>query len=72
MASNEACCAVLAVLPMSIRCTRPSVSGSAASFDFNKYMMDRAVLVNKALDEAVPQKYPDTLYESMRSVNDSL
>ncbi|GFR52285.1 hypothetical protein Agub_g14819, partial [Astrephomene gubernaculifera] len=39
---------------------------AAASFDFNQYMVDRAKLVNKALDEAVPQKYPDTLYESMR------
>ncbi|GLC37689.1 Geranylgeranyl pyrophosphate synthase [Pleodorina starrii] len=38
----------------------------AGSFDFNQYMVDRATLVNKALDEAVPQKYPDTLYESMR------
>lgn len=38
----------------------------AGSFDFNSYMTERAKLVNKAMDEAVPQKYPDTLYESMR------
>ncbi len=31
-------------------------------------MTERAKLVNKAMDEAVPQKYPDTLYESMRYV----
>ncbi|KAG2452793.1 hypothetical protein HYH02_003022 [Chlamydomonas schloesseri] len=38
----------------------------AGSFDFNTYMVDRAKLVNKALDDAVPLKYPETLNESMR------
>ncbi|PNH08036.1 Geranylgeranyl pyrophosphate synthase, chloroplastic [Tetrabaena socialis] len=38
----------------------------AGAFDFGQYMGERAQLVNKAMDEAVPQKYPDTLYESMR------
>lgn len=38
----------------------------AGAFDFGKYMLERAQLVNKALDEAVPQKYPDVLCESMR------
>jgi len=36
------------------------------SFDFNTYMVDRANLVNKALDDAIPLKYPETLVESMR------
>lgn len=39
---------------------------AAGSFDFNTYMVDRAKLVNKAMDEAVPLKYPETLNESMR------
>ncbi|KAG2491721.1 hypothetical protein HYH03_009884 [Edaphochlamys debaryana] len=46
--------------------TAEQVEVKPGSFDFNSYMTERAKLVNKALDEAVPQKYPDTLYESMR------
>lgn len=38
----------------------------AGSFDFNTYMGERAKLVNKALDESLPQRYPDVLLESMR------
>lgn len=35
-------------------------------FDFAAYMLDRAELVNKALDTCMPLKYPDTLTDSMR------
>ena len=44
---------------------RPRVA-AAGAFDFGKYMLERAQWVNKALDEAVPQKYPDVLCEAMR------
>ena len=39
---------------------------AAGAFDFNSYMGERAKLVNKALDESLPQRYPDVLLESMR------
>lgn len=35
-------------------------------FDFEAYMKERAVLVNKALDESLPHRYPEVLLESMR------
>jgi geranylgeranyl diphosphate synthase type II len=37
-----------------------------SAFSFESYMRDRAVMVNKALDEAVPLVYPEQLTESMR------
>ncbi|GAX80153.1 hypothetical protein CEUSTIGMA_g7591.t1 [Chlamydomonas eustigma] len=43
--------------------TRPI---EAAQFDFESYMVERAKLVNKALDQAVPLVYPETLTEAMR------
>jgi len=36
------------------------------TFDFQSYMVDTAKLVNKALDMAIPAKYPEKLTESMR------
>jgi hypothetical protein len=39
---------------------------AAPAFDFESYMKERAVLVNKALDEALPLRYPEVLVESMR------
>ena len=44
----------------------PSLESSAAAFDFASYMSDRGALVNKALDAAIPVKYPEVLTESMR------
>lgn len=35
-------------------------------FDFDKYVAQRAMLVNEALDKAVPQQHPATIHESMR------
>jgi geranylgeranyl diphosphate synthase type II len=43
--------------------TRPI---EAPKFDFESYMVERAKLVNKALDQAVPLVYPETLTEAMR------
>lgn len=37
-----------------------------AKFDFETYMKGRAVVVNEALDAAVPVAYPETLTEAMR------
>jgi geranylgeranyl diphosphate synthase type II len=39
---------------------------AAPTFDFESYMKERAVMVNKALDEALPLRYPEVLVESMR------
>lgn len=39
---------------------------TASAFNFETYMKDRATMVNKAMDEALPQRYPDVLLESMR------
>jgi hypothetical protein len=54
---------------MPIMCCRvPSmrVRVAAPTFDFESYMKERAVMVNKALDEALPLRYPEVLVESMR------
>ena len=40
--------------------------GTAAGFDFKKYMMQRAQLVNAALDAAVPRQYPHLINDAMR------
>lgn len=39
---------------------------SSSAFDFASYMTERGNLVNKALDAAIPVKYPEVLTESMR------
>ncbi len=39
---------------------------TGASFDFGEYMLQRANIVNQALDEAIPAVYPETLTEAMR------
>ncbi|KAJ9510705.1 hypothetical protein QJQ45_027665 [Haematococcus lacustris] len=39
---------------------------SAPAFDFEMYMRDRAEMVNKALDAALPSRYPEVLVDSMR------
>lgn len=36
------------------------------SFDFDKYVAEKAHLVNQALDLAVPLQKPETIHESMR------
>lgn len=38
----------------------------AADFDFAQYMMGKADQVNRALDAACPQEYPETVNESIR------
>ena len=38
----------------------------AAAFDFEGYMMARAIEVNEALDKAVPMAYPEVVHESIR------
>nr|WJL30505.1 GPPS [Vector pBbB2a-GPPS-LinS]WJL30512.1 GPPS [Vector pBbB2c-OA]WJL30559.1 GPPS [Vector pBbB2c-CBGA]WJL30566.1 GPPS [Vector pBbB2c-CBGA_J23100]WJL30573.1 GPPS [Vector pBbB2c-CBGA_J23105]WJL30580.1 GPPS [Vector pBbB2c-CBGA_J23116]WJL30587.1 GPPS [Vector pBbB2c-CBGA_J23119]WJL30594.1 GPPS [Vector pBbB2c-CBGA_J23150]WJL30600.1 GPPS [Vector pBbB2c-CBG]WJL30608.1 GPPS [Vector pBbB1c-CBGA]WJL30615.1 GPPS [Vector pBbB1c-CBGA_Ptrc]WJL30622.1 GPPS [Vector pBbB1c-CBGA_PlacUV5]WJL30628.1 GPPS [ len=35
-------------------------------FDFNKYMDSKAMTVNEALNKAIPLRYPQKIYESMR------
>nr|ADL16411.1 geranylgeranyl diphosphate synthase [Dunaliella viridis] len=39
---------------------------STASFDFKGYMKQRAVMVNEALDKALPRRHPEVLLDSMR------
>lgn len=46
--------------------TAQEVVRADSAFSFESYMRDRAVMVNKALDEAVPLVYPEQLTESMR------
>lgn len=36
------------------------------SFDFNRYMGERAKLIDAALDKSVPMQYPEVINESMR------
>ncbi len=36
------------------------------SFDFKKYMGERAQLIDAALDKSVPMQYPEVVNESMR------
>mmetsp|Transcript_21407 Transcript_21407/g.36502 ORF Transcript_21407/g.36502 Transcript_21407/m.36502 type:complete len:349 (-) Transcript_21407:848-1894(-) len=46
--------------------TAESVVHTAPPFNFEVYMKERAVMVNKALDECLPKRYPEVLLESMR------
>jgi hypothetical protein len=39
---------------------------SKPSFDFNQYMMQRAQIIDAALDKSVPMQYPEVINESMR------
>lgn len=41
-------------------------SPAVKSFKFKEYMMQRADLVNQALDKAVPLQYPEAVVEAMR------
>lgn len=41
-------------------------AADAGAFDFKTYMTSTAEQVNAALDAACPQKYPETLNDSMR------
>ncbi|GMH41339.1 hypothetical protein BSKO_09249 [Bryopsis sp. KO-2023] len=43
-----------------------SSKGSKASFDFKEYMVSRAALVDKALDQSLPMAKPELIHESMR------
>jgi hypothetical protein len=42
------------------------IAVNAEAFDFKEYMMQRAMLVNVALDKAVPLQYPEVVTEAMR------
>lgn len=42
------------------------------AFDFDKYVAEKAHIVNQALDLAVPLQKPETIHESMRYVHDAL
>uniref|UniRef100_A0A7S0WMP8 Geranylgeranyl diphosphate synthase n=1 Tax=Chlamydomonas leiostraca TaxID=1034604 RepID=A0A7S0WMP8_9CHLO len=46
--------------------TAGDVEVKSSTFNFETYMKDRAVMVNKALDDSLPQRYPEVLLESMR------
>ena len=46
--------------------SRPDVQSHAERFNFKQYMVNRAELVNDALDAAVPLQYPEAVVESMR------
>lgn len=48
--------------------SRPDVQSQSERFNFKQYMVDRAELVNGALDAAVPLQYPEAVVESMRYV----
>lgn len=41
-------------------------SNGKASLDFSKYMVDRAVLIDAALDRSIPVLHPEILHEAMR------
>lgn len=43
-------------------------SPTPEAFDFASYMKGRAHLVNQALDECMPARYPEVLTEAMRWV----
>ena len=46
---------------------RPDASvKSKPAFDFNQYMMQRAQIIDAALDKSVPLQYPEVINESMR------
>jgi geranylgeranyl diphosphate synthase type II len=44
----------------------PSCALPAGDFDFNVYVQEQAVLVERALSDSVPQQYPETIHEAMR------
>lgn len=44
----------------------PEETKKGVEFDFNEYMVAKAMAVNEALDKAVPLRYPEKLHESMR------
>eukprot|EP00249_Psilotum_nudum_P008813 c21521_g1_i1 orf=551-1675(-) len=44
----------------------PQLSEVGSSFDFDQYMYRKALAVNKALESAVPLRYPGKIHESMR------
>nr|APW83740.1 geranylgeranyl diphosphate synthase [Dunaliella salina]APW83741.1 geranylgeranyl diphosphate synthase [Dunaliella salina]QID75818.1 geranylgeranyl diphosphate synthase [Dunaliella salina] len=46
--------------------TADEAKQSTSSFDFQGYMMERAVMVNDALDKALPQRHPEVLLDAMR------
>ena len=49
---------------------RPDAAAAAVkskpAFDFNQYMMQRAQIIDAALDKSVPMQYPEVINESMR------
>ncbi len=53
---------------MSARPASPKAASasSLAAFDFKQYMLERAALIDDALDKAVPLQYPEVINEAMR------
>ena len=47
-------------------CSAAGGASTAVAFDYKKYLTEKAIAVNKALDEAVPVVYPELIHESMR------
>ena len=45
---------------------QPGSSPATPSFDFKAYMMERALLINAALDASVPRQYPYLINDAMR------
>ncbi|KAJ6808376.1 putative geranylgeranyl pyrophosphate synthase 1 [Iris pallida] len=43
-----------------------STTATATKFDFKSYMSDKASLINRSLDLAVPPSHPDRIHEAMR------
>lgn len=41
-------------------------SAAQTGFDFNRYMGERAKMIDAALDESVPMQYPEVIHEAMR------
>ncbi|CBI37811.3 unnamed protein product, partial [Vitis vinifera] len=56
-------------LPRTIRCTSPSISVSPSKsmqFDLRSYWTTLISEINTKLEEAIPVKYPQQIYEAMR------
>lgn len=55
--------------PCIIRCSSPSISvptSKSMQFDLRSYWTTLIAQINTKLDEAIPVKYPQKIYESMR------
>lgn len=56
-------------IPRTIRCSSPSVSvppSNSVQFDLRSYWTTLIAEINTKLEEAIPVKYPQQIYEAMR------